>query len=367
MIPRIAMAVALVIGIHFHTMGQQASDYLPQLYSTWQIESTSTLNDSVVATSIRTDSLASIESIDDYLVHFIVTSLEGYTYKLDTRDDTLFTRVAQVLGSDFFDDEIIDLDIDPDDRLPIAIYSADVNDVWDVYSLEQTIELSDTLMALLPDNIDFLDTAKVEIDVSGIRLPEETISLPIGEITTQVFETQIDLTLTLYVFIFGFPVPVPLDLLEGYAIRTHTAIDRGFVKQLSEEYDVYATNENFNVNEYIMTIPANESIMIEFNEGDPTFVDSGERTSPYRFTLQQNYPNPFNPETTIEYTIHEISQVRLTVYDILGSRVITLVNGLYDAGSYTVIFDAANLPSGIYFYSLYAGGLTGTKRMVLSK
>jgi len=100
-----------------------------------------------------------------------------------------------------------------------------------------------------------------------------------------------------------------------------------------------------------------------------------EGTIPNAFSLEQNYPNPFNPSTKIRFTIPSVianaakqSQfVSLKVFDILGNQVATLVNNEKPAGSYEVIFNAAGLPSGIYFYKLQSGGYIETKKMLLIK
>ncbi len=94
-----------------------------------------------------------------------------------------------------------------------------------------------------------------------------------------------------------------------------------------------------------------------------------------KFKLEQNYPNPFNPTTKIKYTIpivetrhaSSLQMVSLKVYDILGREVTTLVNEEKPVGEYEVEFNAANLPSGIYFYQLKAGGFVETKKMILLK
>ncbi len=85
------------------------------------------------------------------------------------------------------------------------------------------------------------------------------------------------------------------------------------------------------------------------------------------FALEQNYPNPFNPRTTIEFTLDKKSDVKLTIFNILGQEVATLVNEVRNAGNYPVIWDASNVASGVYFYKLSAGDLTRTKKMVLLK
>ncbi|MEE9429462.1 MAG: T9SS type A sorting domain-containing protein [Melioribacteraceae bacterium] len=92
---------------------------------------------------------------------------------------------------------------------------------------------------------------------------------------------------------------------------------------------------------------------------------------PTEFELSQNYPNPFNPTTNIKYSIpnvggnENISSVQLKVFDVLGNEVATLVNKNQEAGSYKVNFDASNLTSGIYFYTLSIGDFLETKKMIL--
>jgi len=85
------------------------------------------------------------------------------------------------------------------------------------------------------------------------------------------------------------------------------------------------------------------------------------------FELRQNYPNPFNPSTKISFTIPVSADVQLKVFNVLGNEISTLINEQLFAGNYTVPFNAVNLSSGIYFYSLSVNGFTKTKEMVLLK
>ena len=98
-----------------------------------------------------------------------------------------------------------------------------------------------------------------------------------------------------------------------------------------------------------------------------TIVSVKDFSVPTDFTLEQNYPNPFNPSTTIKYQIPELSFVTLKVYDVLGSKIITLVSEEKPFGNYEVEFNAATLPSGVYFYRLHSGSFVETKKMVLIK
>ena len=88
---------------------------------------------------------------------------------------------------------------------------------------------------------------------------------------------------------------------------------------------------------------------------------------PEDFRLEQNYPNPFNPTTVISYQCPVNSNVKLTVFDVLGKKVTTLVNEQKPAGNYTVQWNAAGMPSGMFFYTLQAGKYTETKKLVVIK
>ncbi|MCZ7603620.1 MAG: T9SS type A sorting domain-containing protein [Melioribacteraceae bacterium] len=85
------------------------------------------------------------------------------------------------------------------------------------------------------------------------------------------------------------------------------------------------------------------------------------------FSLQQNYPNPFNPSTTIKYSVPQLSDVSVKVYDVLGKEVATLVDAQQAQGVYEVNFNAANLASGMYIYTIQAGSFTSSKKMLLMK
>jgi hypothetical protein len=83
------------------------------------------------------------------------------------------------------------------------------------------------------------------------------------------------------------------------------------------------------------------------------------------FFLSQNYPNPCNPSTTIRYSVPTKSHVTLSVFNALGQRAATIVNGVVDPGNHEVSFDGTGLASGVYFYTLRAGKHLGTKRLIL--
>jgi hypothetical protein len=88
---------------------------------------------------------------------------------------------------------------------------------------------------------------------------------------------------------------------------------------------------------------------------------------PIQYSLQQNYPNPFNPTTTIKYSLPKAGNVRLTVYNAIGSKVATIVNEYKPAGNYSVQFNGSNLASGIYLYRLESGNYSAAKKFILMK
>ncbi|MCA9783969.1 MAG: T9SS type A sorting domain-containing protein [Candidatus Delongbacteria bacterium] len=85
------------------------------------------------------------------------------------------------------------------------------------------------------------------------------------------------------------------------------------------------------------------------------------------FGLEANYPNPFNPTTSIRFNMGETANAELAVFNMAGQKVATLVNGLVGAGSHEVTFDASNLSSGVYFYTLNSGSIVETRKMILTK
>jgi len=88
---------------------------------------------------------------------------------------------------------------------------------------------------------------------------------------------------------------------------------------------------------------------------------------PKKYAISQNYPNPFNPTTKIDFELPNDSKVSILIFDILGRKITSLVNGLKKAGYYTVEFDGSNFASGMYFYRIHTEKKKKVKKMVLVK
>jgi len=147
------------------------------------------------------------------------------------------------------------------------------------------------------------------------------------------------------------------------------------VSMLAMDFISFTTNNDsgytgveVQVNNAIFWYENGDTILVDpFQYDWITGVEPVSELTPNGFVLEQNYPNPFNPNTKIRYKISELSSVKLTVYNLLGEKVIDLVNSEQGEGSYEVEFNASKLPSGIYFYRLQADSFIETKRMLLLK
>jgi hypothetical protein len=118
-------------------------------------------------------------------------------------------------------------------------------------------------------------------------------------------------------------------------------------------------------------------IIMRTTNGGVTGFSQTSNEIPPGYSLSQNYPNPFNPSTKISFSIPLSRGVpteggrgvftRLSIFNLLGQNVKTLVNEALQPGSYEIEFDASKLPTGTYFYRLSTDGFTETKKMILIK
>lgn len=172
-------------------------------------------------------------------------------------------------------------------------------------------------------------------------------------------------------------VGIGSTLFVGYT-RWYDSFESGVMYNTAGDDEGWIVANEGLPDKFIYGMSANETYLFVSNS-DSLFArrplsDFGITTDvkeidevPTDFALDQNYPNPFNPSTTIRFSIPKQSNVSLKVYDVIGKEVAELVNSEKAAGSYEVDFNAQNLSSGIYFYTLKAGNLTQSKKMLLIK
>jgi hypothetical protein len=143
-----------------------------------------------------------------------------------------------------------------------------------------------------------------------------------------------------------------------------------------------ASNEEWTVEEFtpvdaryvrVHFINNNQSTWAGLWEGEIWGIDSSTQNDtntnglPDKFVLYQNYPNPFNPSTKIKFSVSQESNINLSIYNVLGEMVATLVNEQLKPGYYEYEFNAEQFSSGVYLYKIIAGNFVETKKMVLMK
>ena len=144
------------------------------------------------------------------------------------------------------------------------------------------------------------------------------------------------------------------------------------IDQIPVEQEAYlirtSTNRFWNLRETdrVNFVPNTRSNVFELVVGEKELVeDVLEKIAPTKFAMEQNYPNPFNPSTMINYELPITNYVELAVYNSLGQKVRTLVNGQQEAGSHSAVFNSDGLASGIYYYRITAGTFSETRKMIL--
>jgi aminopeptidase N len=150
-----------------------------------------------------------------------------------------------------------------------------------------------------------------------------------------------------------FTMPVQIKIKTNVGDTTITVFNDNLQQEFNITVNGMPSQVTFDPNDYILK--------------ELTFTDLPEKIIPRSFQLEQNYPNPFNPVTVIKYYIPHITKVKLTITDLLGRVVTTLVNKEQTSGQYSVPFDGKNLASGIYFYTLSTDKISQTKKMILLK
>jgi len=157
-------------------------------------------------------------------------------------------------------------------------------------------------------------------------------------------------------------------------ISSYTGTMTTWTKQSFDISSMVNHSSNFRIR-FRLTSDANttgtgwyiDDIKITNFAGGVSGINPGKTPIPEKFSLEQNYPNPFNPATQINYSVPKAGLVKISVFDVLGREVKSLVNEFKTAGYYAVDFDGTNLSSGFYFYRMQSGNFVDTKKMSLIK
>lgn len=162
--------------------------------------------------------------------------------------------------------------------------------------------------------------------------------------------------------------------LEMFTIDNDIVLHRNI--QINCRYQHSSGNISYN-GHYLFTGGKNPSLLNDRAPDSPEITAKDKNNSvtenniPGEFSISQNYPNPFNPSTKINFAVPEVSSVKITVFDITGKEVSSLINKQVEAGSYTVNFDSKDLSSGVYFYIFRANAgsneIVRSMKMVITK
>jgi len=338
------------------SIAQQASDYFPaQTGFGWKfkIVPLDSLNNLVPSwAEFRIDSFATIGNYEGKNAN-IVTTKTGPLQTIFSQPytDTLSYYTEGTDGFEFFSisniesflQELDSSGFDP--NFSFLAFFKSLQNWYPVYNFSSNINSEYTL--LTKDTT--ISTYNIRVQLTGTRLQDETIQTVLGNLNCKKFLTQLKF--------FTFLGPFPLEL---FSTKDSLWIAPGnwIVQDIIPSQTIDLT---------LLGIAPFTILGREIKLTDELVSVQNEKGVPTSAFLEQNYPNPFNPTTTIMYSIPEISKVSLTLFNLLGQEIITLVNDEKPAGNYSVNLNAVNLSSGVYFYRLKAGNFVETKKMILLK
>ena len=146
----------------------------------------------------------------------------------------------------------------------------------------------------------------------------------------------------------------------------------GYNDSIAVKIGAYGVYDEFSIEDELLVESGENSISVEIAVGGVEVTVDDSEVTPIEFALHQNYPNPFNPETNIQFDVAEHSYVSVSIFNLVGQKVASLVNQNMDAGVYTIKWSGLNegglsLPSGMYFYEMKTSKYHSIKKMVLVK
>lgn len=258
--------------------------------------------------------------------------------KLDENGDTLWTKV---FGGTNFDEGISVIETNDNGYIVCGHSSSFGNGELDIYVIK-TDSVGNLLWQKTYGGSGYDEGRKILKRDNGYLVMGSTDSGTFGEFNYYIIWTN----------------------ENGDTVQTRTYGDMGEDRCFDM---IYAGNEHLVIagSDFNNATLGDAGLLLIESGNSPSNVTSDPVLLGYN--LSEAYPNPFNPATTIQYEIGEFGFVSLKVYDLLGSEVATLVNDVKPAGNYEVSFDANDLPSGTYFYTLVTDNYTLTKKMILLK
>jgi hypothetical protein len=229
------------------------------------------------------------------------------------------------------------------DGLAIKLYA---DTTWDAFSIEKILSI----------NVDTIGFSNTSFAISVGSIPEETI----------LYESSIIPVLDIY------PEWTEYDISPPVKIEDHSTFYISGVL-------LFMCVTSYLSNQTILNHFIHDMILNTWFEGAPYYLPikalvkrittdvKDFKNSNNLFYINQNYPNPFNGSTIIEYTIKEESRVEISVYNMLGENITTIVNEEMPAGIHKINFEPKNIPSGMYLYRIIAGDFISSRKMIYIK
>ncbi len=357
----------LLLIIFENNHAQQASDYFPEqpgLRWEYQVTPLDSVNNEIETLRYYRHDLFITESNYEGKLAKIVQTKSGpaETIHFQPYLDSLFFHFSGPDGYEYFNVGYLGILLSVLDSVlnnpnfSFAELFNSLEEWYSVYRFDQTINDEYTILQFDTSvTIDGL-TLPLRLEVLGERLPDDSISTPIGDFNCKKFVRKFGIS---YLIIPPPPLPpivIPIFFLnDSIWIAEEYWIVQGVIPATNVDLSVLEIDPFF--------IPG----LITKINSIITSVDEGEVYLPEEIALEQNYPNPFNPSTKIKFSIPSSGFATLKIYNALGEEVAVLLDKEFTAGTYEVNWNATGLPSGVYFYQLKTEGYVETKKMILLK
>ncbi|MFO7526399.1 MAG: T9SS type A sorting domain-containing protein [Ignavibacteriaceae bacterium] len=272
---------------------------------------------------------------------------------------------------------------------PYKFFPSSVGNVWEYAHSSGTLRYEIVSDSLLPDSSKYIYFAPNSDPVYRIGLNYEVFWIPTDSSLNWLyykldadtgFSWIVDIHHIIDTF-YVYKLAKVRSIYEGIFFNRYTT----FKEITYYQYQPDSIINEFSWPEYTETLAFGIGLVSVFDEegGGPERILQGciidgdtigiitsvenEIIGLNSFELFQNYPNPFNPTTTIKYSIAEPQKVKLIIYTLLGEEVQILVDDYKFAGNHSVIFNASDLASGVYIYTLFSGNQSTSKKLILLK